>query len=70
MNKEFYFKIPDAGKVRPIVVFWGAIFGDRGVRLSVEIFPLRFRPDLEHIEWLCSTHEWLRPYFPFWDLGW
>jgi len=37
------------------------------LQLNLYLKFLTFKPDDEHIKWLCQTHEWLRPYFPFWN---
>jgi hypothetical protein len=56
-----------------LISFWGncylevcSSYGDV-LRIRGRFILPSFEPDDNHIKWLCQTHEWLRPYFPFWN---
>ena len=67
MVQEFVVNIPGKITVSPSVLFIHLVVWDwQTYRVTIEVC-FRFRHETKHIEWLCECHEWLRPYFPFWD---
>ena len=67
MANHIVIKIPTNPRFKYIFYLRIDVYSIRWYVVNIELSPIRFLYPNEHIVWLCEAHEWLRPYFPFWD---